>query len=250
VLWLVGAAAALLTAFYITRAVTLTFYGQPRDRKIFEGAKESPAVMTVPLVILAVLSTVGGFLGLPLIPGLNAMHNWLGPVLGHATVPGGGEGHGAEAVVGDPTGQAAEGTAAVHAAGHSVGLELGLMAVSVALALAGIAFAWQVYVRQPGRAQALGARMKILNRLLWHKYYVDEIYHAAVVAPFVEFARFLWKGFDVKVVDGLVNGAGRTMRGFADALRPLQSGFAGNYAAAIMVGAVIILGYVLIGGGR
>ncbi len=92
-LWVLGAAAALLTAFYITRAVALTFYGEPRDKHIHEHAKESPSVMTVPLMILAVLSTVGGFLGIPIFRGMNAMHNWLSPAVG---------GHGAEAAEGAP----------------------------------------------------------------------------------------------------------------------------------------------------
>ncbi len=231
VLWVVGAAAALLTAFYITRAVAMTFYGKPRDRHIFEHAKESPAVMTVPLMILAVLSTVGGFLGLPFLIRLNAMHNWLGPVVGsHA---------------------AAEGAA--HAAGageHGLGLELTLLAVSVAIAVIGVWWAWQNYVAKPDRAREYGERFAGMYKVLWHKYYVDEIYHAAVVTPLMGFSRFLWKVFDVEIVDGMVNGAGRLMRGVGALIRPLQSGFTGNYAAAIMMGAILIMGYVLFGGGR
>jgi NADH-quinone oxidoreductase subunit L len=224
VLWVVGAAAALLTAFYITRCVVLTFYGTPRDKHIFEGIKESPAVMTVPLVILAALSTVGGFLGLPLVPRLNAMHNWLGPVVGG--------GHAADE------------------AGHSMGLEILLMAVSVALAVAGIAAAWRVYARDPRRAEALGARFRGAYRVLFNKYYVDELYNATVVQPVVQFSMGLWRIFDVRFIDGLVNGAGRTMRGFGTVLRPLQTGITGNYAAAIMVGAIVIIGYVVLGGWR
>jgi len=234
VLWVVGAAAALLTAFYITRLVALTFYGKPRDKHVFEGAKESPAVMTVPLVILAVLSTVGGFLGLPLVPRLNAIHNWLSPVVG---------GHGGE-------GAAMEGAGHAEAAGHSMSLELVLMAVSVALAVGGIVYAWQVYVAKPGRAEALGRRMSTMYRILLNKYYVDEIYGAVVVKPVVEGSRILWRVFDAGFVDGMVNGTGRMMRGAAGFLRPIQSGFTGSYAAAIMVGALMIMGYVLFGGGR
>jgi NADH-quinone oxidoreductase subunit L len=260
VLWVVGAAAALLTAFYITRAVAMTFYGQPRDRHIFENAKESPAVMTVPLMILAVLSTVGGFLGLPLVQRLNAMHNWLSPVVGaHAAVGGSGAeaavGHGAQAMAehGAEAGQAAVETGhavAEHAAGHSLTLELVLMAFSVALAIIGIWWGWQTYVVKPGRAKAMGARFATMYRILLNKYYVDEFYHAAVVRPLVAFSRALWKGFDVEVIDGIVNGSGKAMRGIGRSLRPIQSGLTGNYAAAIMVGAIIIMSYVLFGGGR
>jgi NADH-quinone oxidoreductase subunit L len=246
VLWVVGAAAALLTAFYITRCVVLTFYGKPRDKHIFDGIKESPAVMTVPLVILAVLSTVGGFLGLPLVPRLNAMHNWLSPVVGggHAAAEAG---HGMEAGMETAVHGAAQ---AAHEAGHSMGFEVLLMAASVALAVAGIAAAWRVYAADPRRAEALGERFRGAYRVLWGKYYVDELYNATVVQPLVQFSNGLWKLFDVKVVDGLVNGAGRVMRGFGGALRPIQTGITGNYATAIMIGAIIIIGYVVLGGWR
>ena len=253
ILWVVGAAAALMTAFYITRAVALTFYGKPRDKKIFEGAKESPRVMTVPLVILAVLSTVGGFLGLPLAPKLNAMHNWLGPLVGGGHGGGHGEaaGHGAEAAhgVAETVHGAAE-TGHAAAGGHSLGLELILMAVSVAIAIIGILAAWRVYVQQPGRDKALGKQFSAAHRVLLNKYFVDEFYGATVVKPFVAFSKALWKGFDVQVIDGMVNGAGKMMRGFGSALRPIQTGFTANYAAAIMVGAIVIMSYVLFGGGR
>jgi NADH-quinone oxidoreductase subunit L len=243
VLWIVGAAAALLTAFYVTRLVVLTFYGKPRDKKIFDEAKESPRVMTVPLIILAVLSAVGGFLGIPVPKGMNIMHNWLSPVVG------GGHGE-------DSHGEAAHGAASGHgetaaaAAEHSTSLEFTLMAISVAVALAGILFAWQVYMVKPGRAEAIGARMKVGYRVLLNKYYVDEFYNAMVVQPLVLFSKGLWKIFDVGVIDGMVNGAGRVMRGTGSFLRPIQSGFTGNYAAAIMIGAIVIVGFVMLGGGR
>jgi NADH-quinone oxidoreductase subunit L len=138
----------------------------------------------------------------------------------------------------------------VHETGHAVGLELLLMAVSVAIAVAGIVAAWRVYAADPRRAEALGARFRGMYRILWNKYYVDEIYEASVARPVVEFSRGLWRVFDDQVIDGMVNGAGRTMRGIGSLLRPIQNGITGNYAAAIMVGAIVIVGYVLLGGGR
>jgi NADH-quinone oxidoreductase subunit L len=248
-LWVVGALAALITAFYITRAVALTFYGEPRDQKIFDHAKESPAVMTLPLVILAVLSTLGGFLGIPIAMKANVMHNWLGPMLG------GGHGEAADhaaAVMHGAAGahEAVAAAATEHAGGHNVGLEIALMVVSVAIALAGLAFAWQTYVVNPGRAQAFGERFQGAYRVLWNKYWVDELYHAVIVRPLVMLSTGLWKFFDVFVVDGLVNGAGLLMRGVGWALKPAQNGFTGSYATAIMVGALIVMGIVLFGGGR
>jgi len=234
VLWILGAAAALLTAFYITRLVALTFYGKPRDKHIYDHAHESPKVMTVPLVILAVLSTVGGFLGLPLAEKANVMHNWLGPWVG---------GHGAEA----PSG--AEG-AVLHATSHSAGLEVALMAISVALAIIGIWAAWRLYIKDLPRVQELSRKFAGAYRVLWNKYYVDEIYNALFVRPIVDGSRVLWRAFDVGVIDWAVNGTGRVLRGTASYLRPIQNGLAGSYAAAILLGAILIMGYVLLGGWR
>jgi NADH-quinone oxidoreductase subunit L len=124
------------------------------------------------------------------------------------------------------------------------------MAFSVAIAIIGVWFGWQTYVVKPGRAKAMGARFAGMYKVLLNKYYVDEIYNASVVQPIVAFSRFLWKIVDVELIDGAVNGAGRVVRGVGGYLRPIQSGFVGNYAAAIMVGAILIMGYVLLGGGR
>jgi len=242
-LWVIGAAAALLTAFYITRLVVLTFYGTPRDKHLFDHAHESPKIMTVPLMILAVLSTVGGFLGLPLIEKANVMHNWLGPWVG---------GHGAEeAAEGAHQGALAQGETVAHVGvGHSAGLEVGLMAFSVALAIIGIWAAWRVYAKEPSRAQELGRKFSGVYRVLWNKYYIDEIYNAVVVQPIVVGSRALWRVFDVGFVDGAVNGAGRVLRATGSYLRPIQNGLAGSYAAAIMLGAILIMGYVLLGSWR
>jgi NADH-quinone oxidoreductase subunit L len=242
VLWILGAAAALLTAFYITRLVALTFYGKPRDKHIYEHAHESPRVMTVPLVILAVLSTVGGFLGLPLAEKANVMHNWLGPWVG---------GHGTEeAAMGSHQGALAQGESVTHAAGHSAGLEVALMAISVALAIIGIWTAWRLYIKDLPRVQELSRKFAGAYRVLWNKYYVDEIYNAMFVRPIVDGSRLLWRAFDVGVIDWAVNGAGRVLRATASYLRPIQNGLAGSYAAAILLGAILIMGYVLLGGWR
>ena len=131
-----------------------------------------------------------------------------------------------------------------------MGLELGLMAFSVAIAVLGVWLGWQTYIVKPGRAKAMGARFAGAYKVLWNKYYVDEIYAAAVVRPLVGFSNFLWKIVDVEFVDGAVNGAGRVVRGIGGFLRPIQTGITGTYAAAITVGAILIMGYMLLGGGR
>jgi NADH-quinone oxidoreductase subunit L len=232
-LWVVGAAAAFMTAFYVIRAVAMTFYGKPRDKHVHEHAKESPGIMTVPLMILAGLSVVGGFLGIPIWKHLNAMHNWLGPVVGaHGDAHGDAAGSGAEAA---------------HA---PLGLELGLMAASVALAALGIWLAIGIYIKNPKRAEEIGARFRGPYRMLLNKYWVDEIYNAVVVRPLVAFSRFCWRILDVEIVDGLVNGTGKLMRSIGSALRPIQTGYTSSYATAILVGAIALMGYVLLGGPR
>ena len=118
----------------------------------------------------------------------------------------------------------------------------------MALAILGIWAAWRTYVKEPSRAQALATRFAGLYRVLWNKYYIDEIYNAVIVQPVVAGSRILWRVFDVGFIDWIVNGAGRMMRGLAGYLRPFQNGLAGSYAAAIMLGAILIMGYVLLGG--
>ncbi|NNF05249.1 MAG: NADH-quinone oxidoreductase subunit L [Candidatus Eisenbacteria bacterium] len=250
VLWVIGALAALMTAFYITRAVAMTFYGEPKDKEIHDHAHESPSVMTVPLMILAVASTVGGFLGIPIFMKYNVMHNWLGPLIG-----GGGHGaHGGDhgAVTEHGTTHLAAGPSD-HGGGHAehnVTLEVILMGISVAIALFGIVWAWQNYVKHPKRAEAMGARFPGLYKLLDGKWFVDEFYNAVIVVPIVGFSKFLWTVVDSEFVDGLVNGTGKLMRGIGSALRPVQSGLTPNYATAILVGAIVIMGYVVLGGAR
>jgi NADH-quinone oxidoreductase subunit L len=220
-LWVIGALGALCTAFYMFRAVYMTFFGESR---LTEHAKhhlhESPGRMLVPLYVLAALSVVGGWIGLPLVPGGNPFTRWLEPVFG---AEGGEAAHGA------------------HAAGHS--LEITMMAVSLAIALLGITLAWNFYRRNrelPGR---LGASLPGVYRTLLNKYYVDEFYGASVIRPFVAGSRAVWQYFDVKVVDGAVNAAGQLVRAAGGAVRRLQSGYVGGYALAMVLGLMVVLSY-------
>ncbi|MDZ4803564.1 MAG: NADH-quinone oxidoreductase subunit L [Candidatus Eisenbacteria bacterium] len=254
--WVVLAIAALFTAFYTTRAIILTFYGQPRDRHLYDHAHESPAVMTVPLVILAVLSTIGGLLGIPLLAGGQRLKAWLSPVLGggHAAAPAA---HGA-AEVATHAAEVATRSAAPHAStfhypgllspfGHDTTLEMILIVVSVAIALIGIFLATRLYAGDASAAEKLRLSWGGLHRLLANKYFVDELYNAIVVRPIKLLSDFFWQIVDVRGIDGAVNGVGTFLRGTGDELRRWQTGLAQNYAVAIVFGTLLILAFVLWG---
>jgi NADH-quinone oxidoreductase subunit L len=124
--------------------------------------------------------------------------------------------------------------------------ELSLMAVSIAVAGAGIGLAAVFFLRRRDLAEAAASRWRGLYRLLLHKYYVDEIYDAGVVQPVKTLSeQVLWEGVDVGIIDGAVNGAGLTVRGASGALRLLQSGSLRTYAASLFLGVLLILGYAL-----
>ncbi|MBI5836232.1 MAG: NADH-quinone oxidoreductase subunit L [Candidatus Eisenbacteria bacterium] len=231
-LWVVGVLGAFCTAFYMFRAVYMTFFGESR---LTEHAKhhlhESPNRMLVPLYVLAALSIVGGWIGLPkpMMPGGNPFTQWLEPVFG-------AEGGEAAAAAGA---HAAE--AGGHAAGHST--ELMLMVFSLAVALLGILVAWTFYRRRPGLPGSLGAALPGAYRTLLNKYYVDEFYGAAVIRPFVSASQALWTFFDVRVVDAAVNGAGQVVRAVGGTVRRVQSGYVGGYALAMVLGVMVVLGF-------
>jgi len=239
-LWAVAAFAAFMTAFYMFRAVFMTFYGTSRmEPEVEHHVHESPPVMTVPLLILAVLSVIGGLVGIPLIPGWNRIHDFLAPVVA---------GHAAEVAQKVYSGLAfaSEGASAAEPlAHHSAGLELLMMGVSVAIGLAGIITAYYLYIRRPELPDTIAGRFKGYYHLLTNKYFVDEIYNALVVEPLKSISTFLWKGLDEQVVDGaLVNGSAALVKKASGLLKYVQTGFVQNYALSILFGLAVIL-YVI-----
>ncbi|HBA87818.1 MAG TPA: NADH-quinone oxidoreductase subunit L [Geobacter sp.] len=232
-LWGAGAVAAGLTAFYMFRLVFMTFFGKTRlSDKAFHHLHESPWVITVPLVCLAFLSVVGGWIGVPKVLGevLGGMPNYfehyLEPVFAYSTNYMLHGGHGAE-----------------HA--HSIAMEWGLMGVSVLIACGGIALAWALYIVAPGFPEKFVSTFPVLHRAVYNKWYIDEIYDFAFVNPCKACGNFLWKGFDVVVVDGIVNGVASVVRGISGLLRHLQTGMVHNYAFSMALGVVVIVGVYL-----
>lgn len=228
--WAILALSALFTAFYMFRLLYLVFYGEERFDHHHVHPHESPATMTTPLIVLAVLSALGGFLGVPEVLGSwfsehpNLLHSWLAPVF-----------EGAERVL---TSKAA------HSAHHSALLEILLMAVSVGLAVFGILKA-KKYYSDPNWTvpRRLSRNHKGIYRLLLNKYKLDEFYFAGIVDVILKASRdFLWKTFDVKGIDGIVNGSANATMSIADAARKLQSGIIQNYALLMTAGIIAILG--------
>ena len=218
-LWAIGVFAAMLTAFYMFRLLFLTFFGECRaDHHTAEHAHESPPAMTLPLAVLAVLSIVGGYVGLPdrWLWG-DRFSEFLAPVLpvqGHEQ--------------------------------HSAGLETALMAVSILAAAAGIALAYLFYVRSPEIPGRLSARFRGAYDALLNKYWVDELYGATAVGGTFWLADALWRFVDVTIIDGTVNGIGRVIQLQSSLWRRLQTGNVQHYALTFLGGAILVVGYFLL----
>jgi len=232
-LWAVGTVAAGVTAFYMFRLVFMTFFGDSRmNPQVEKHVHESPYAMTVPLMVLAVLAVVGGWVGVPPVLGEylggipNSFEHWLAPVFGHAAA-------GAAA--------AAEG-----GAHHSAALEFALMGGSVAVALCGIALAYYLYRVHPNKPAEIAAKVPGIYDVVLNKYYIDEIYDAAVVNRIVNGSVWLWQAFDAAFLDGIVNGIAAIVRGAGDGVRRAQTGVVGSYAFSLLLGAVLIVGYLFI----
>ena len=220
----IGVFTAGMTAFYVFRAFFLAFFGDFRGEPAHDahghdghddhaghgghddhghGAPhESPAVMWIPLAILAILSLIGGWaFNVP---------KFLEPLF-----------------------PLREGEA-----------EAWLTWVSVAFGLGGIALAYVFYVLAPGIPDALAQAFKGPYNLIYNKYFIDELYDSAVVSPVMDGSReLLWRDADVRIIDGAVNGIGKTARGVGSLLRLPQSGYIRNYAAWVLAGAIIIVGW-------
>jgi len=216
--WLVGVVGAVITAFYMFRLYILCFRGPSRlSHEAEHHLHESPRSMIIPLVVLALLSFVGGWVGPPMQEGGHAFERWLRPVFESG---------------------AAEG-AARHALPATT--EWLLIAVSVAAGVIGIVTALRLYLQQPTLATSLQQRFAGVQNLLSHKYWVDEIYGELVVTPIRRGSESLWRFWDTKIVDGVVNGVGYLFEGGSAVLRLFQTGFVGTYALFIALGVAALL---------
>jgi NADH-quinone oxidoreductase subunit L len=217
VLWLVGLATGAMTAFYMFRLLFMTFGGTTRlNAGETEKVHESPRVMIIPLVLLAILSTVGGFIGIPHVfaDGMDRFGGFLAPVfsgLPEAPVP-------------------------------SSSVELALMVLTLLLAAAGIWGAYAVYIRGSTVFERLVPR--VLYTLSLRKFYVDETYEALIVGPLRKIAWGFWRIVDTAIIDGGLTLAALTVRSVGNVIRYTQTGVVQNYALIMVIGALVVFAYL------
>ncbi len=208
---------AFLTAFYVWRLISLTFYGKPRYDEGHVHPHESPALMTFPLIILAVLSVIGGFIGLPHIFATNLIEHWLEPVFAPAW-----------AIL--PEHHVIEST------------EIGLIIFSVLVAATAILISLKMF-KSGDKLEAFSGGF---YNLLKDKYRIDELYDKIIVKPLMMLTDFFYKIFDVKIVDGAVNGTAKFFNNLSLDWRKIQTGIIQDYAIFSVAGIIAILIYILI----
>jgi len=223
ILWVIGVFTAGLTAFYMFRLFYLTFLGASRFKPEKElHIHESPKIMTIPLIILGFFSLFGGYIGIPhSLGGENHFEKFMEPVFEHSKM------------------------ISASGAEHSLGLEYLLMIISIIVVLIGLIIVHRIYLKRPDIASTLAKRFSRAYRVLFNKYYIDEIYHAIIVNPFIKISDIFWKIFDIKIVDGAVNGTADVIQSAGDKLRKVQTGYIQEYALSLILGAVIIIGYFI-----
>jgi NADH-quinone oxidoreductase subunit L len=279
IVWAVAVVASLLTAIYMFRLVFLTFHGRrathaehgqnawspgasaPGAHDAHGGSHghgshgghlhDAPPAMAIVLVLLAVGSVAAGYVGVPaVLGGSNHIEHFLEPSF---RAPGAD--HGADASHADALSERTIASESKSEGGHAPAqtgegahedhaTELILMAFSSGIALAGIGIAAYFFLRRKEAADRVAAAFAGAHRVLLNKYYVDELYDAAIVQPIKRISeRALWRVFDAGVIDGAVNGAGSFVNGAGAILRRLQTGSMRAYALSVFVGVVLILGY-------
>jgi NADH-quinone oxidoreductase subunit L len=257
-LWTMGVVTSLLTAIYMFRLVFLVFHGHraadavahehsgEEGATVHDGqaagrhhAHDAPPAMAFALVLLAVGSIAAGYIGLPhALGGSNLLERFLAPSFGAESAAG-------EAATPAGPAEVVEGSGAVAAAQEAT-LELRLMGVSTGVALAGIVVAVFFFQWNRRAASRLAARVPGLYRLLLNKYYVDEIYDAAIVRPIGRVSEeTLWKRVDAGGIDAAVNGVAGALGLFGSGLRGWQTGSVRTYAASLLFGVVLVIGYYL-----
>ena len=254
--WVLGSVAAFMTAFYMFRLIFMTFHGEMRvDHHAREYIHESPYSMTVPLMILAVLSVVGG-----IIPGFPPEGGWIHTFLAPSLAKVGAGGHAANEAVQFVRVSAGSG------GGHGGPAAVILIILAIAIAVGGIALAWFMYMKNTAVPDGLASRFPGLHRLLLNKYYIDEIYQACIVKPIYRLMNSLWSFdanvvdgavngsslitlvssrfsgiFDLKTVDGAVNGVASVTKFFSQVFKFIQSGMVQNYLFVMLLGVFMML---------
>jgi NADH-quinone oxidoreductase subunit L len=225
--WFIGVTTAFITSFYMFRLWFMTFFGDYRGRAASHAPAhgqvshhgdphESPMVMLIPLMILAVLSVIGGWVGIG-----GRFEHFLAPVFG-------------------------EGASMAAPEALSRGIEYGLMAISVGAAFLGFYLAYVLYLKRPDLPQKIADTLGGLYQAVVHKYYVDEIYATLFVKPLVDGStRILWHGVDQGVIDAAINDTADGARHVSDAARQMQSGNLRSYAGWVAAGGAVVIAYMI-----
>ncbi len=225
--WGIVVVAACMTAFYMFRCLISTFHGEQKtNAKAKDHVHESPWTITVPLIVLAFLATVGGLIGIPHAIDIahvgNKLEAFLAPVFEHSQHLYKIEAHG------------------------SASTEISLMVLSVLIACVGIGAAYFMYKKNPELPAKFTSKFPKFHRFIFNKWFVDEAYDVLFVNSTKKLGIFCWKGFDVKVVDGIVNGVAKVVGGLSAVLRHTQTGFFHNYAITMVLGTVVMVAiYIL-----
>jgi NADH-quinone oxidoreductase subunit L len=213
--WAVGIGVAFMTAFYTFRIIFTVFHGEYRgDPEVQHHLHESPWTLTIPLVLLAILSVSAGWVGLP-----SEEMNLIEPFLSH--------------VVG------------THHKELDLALQPLLIGIAVIAGISGIGLAYFFYMKRRDIPEKISNSFRPLYLLSYHKFYIDEIYDTVFVRGSIAFARALWKGFDVLIIDGLVNGVAEAVRSWGRQMRYFQTGQLQHYAMGMALGIFIIVSIYL-----
>ncbi len=257
ILWIVGFITAGLTSFYMFRLWFMTFFGELKLGKVDAGEEahaahapaqaqhgaasashghgedghghggvhESPWIMLAPLVILAILSVVGGWVGIPeSMGGSSKIGHYLAPAVASTS----------------------EALQSANAEGSEHSKELIFAGLSVGVATLGFLMAWLLYYKRPELPERITGRIHGLYNFVYHKYYVDEAYGALFVKPLLALStHVLWHGIDQSIIDGAVNGAGSASKGIGSELRRMQSGNIRSYAAWVAIGGAAVVAYMI-----
>jgi NADH-quinone oxidoreductase subunit L len=224
--WL-GILAAGLTSFYMFRLLFLTFFGAQRYDEHHVHVHESPKSMTIPLIVLAILSVGGGWMAAPqIVGGVNHFQNFLAPVLHSLTY--------------------VDTVTTLPVSGGQAAILTALLGAPVIAGLLGFLLAWWFYIKSPETPKKLADSLSGPYKLLSGKYFVDELYRAVIVRPLVWVSdKVLWHVVDEGVIDGTVNGVATVSRETGDRLRRANTGNIRSYATWIVLGVVVFTSLLL-----
>jgi NADH-quinone oxidoreductase subunit L len=214
IIWVGGVVGALLTAFYMFRLYAMTFHGKFRGTHDQEHhLHESPAAITLPLIVLAILAVVGGWIGIPevLMHGGHRLESFLEPIFANSNQ-----------------------IAAKHELSHTT--EYALMGLSVGGALIALIFAWKKF----SQYEKVEVNETGIGKVLANKWYVDELYEKIIVQPLQSLATFFNQVVEKNIIDGLVNGVGKAINYGSRQIRLLQSGLVGNYILLMVIGMLVL----------